>query len=294
MKLISFIRDGRESFGCVEEDRVFDFGPYLGPGATLRAYLPLGLALFRLVRDAVRPADILPLDRAMLRAPVPDARKFLSLGGNYAGHVKEAEAAGIKRPTTQVWFNKQITCINAPHGDIERPFVSDQLDYEGELGVIIARDCRHVRADDAWDFVAGYVVCNDVSVRDWQMRAPTHMIGKSFDTHGPFGPWIVTRDEIPDPHRLDLRVLVNGDLRQQANTAEMIHRIPALIEELTTAFTLQAGDVLSTGTPAGVGGLMKPPCYLKPGDVVRVEIDGIGHIENRVVDEKAALRGSVR
>lgn len=133
--------------------------------------------------------------------------------------------------------------------------------------------------------VAGYVVINDMSVRDWQLRAPTHTLGKSFDTHGPFGPWLVTRDEIPDPHALRLRTWVNGELRQDGNTAGMIHRIEAMLVELSTAFTLEPGDVLSTGSPAGVGGLMDPPRYLVPGDVVRVEIEGIGHIENRVVQE---------
>ena len=133
--------------------------------------------------------------------------------------------------------------------------------------------------------VAGFVVVNDMSVRDWQMRAPTHTIGKSFDTHGPFGPWIVTRDEIPDPHRLRLRAWVNGELRQDGNTAEMIHRIEDMLVELTTAFTLEPGDVLTTGSPAGVGGLMDPPTYLRIGDVVRVEIEGIGFIENTVIAE---------
>jgi 2-keto-4-pentenoate hydratase/2-oxohepta-3-ene-1,7-dioic acid hydratase in catechol pathway len=285
MRLVSFRRDGTVSFGCLEDGIVRDFGPYVAPGTVLRDCLPVGLPLLGALRDAVRDHDMIPLHADMLLAPIPAPRKFLALGGNYASHVSEAEKAGYRRPPAQVWFNKQVSCVNAPYGTIARPFVSDQLDYEGELGVVIARNCRHVRAEDAWSVVAGYVVCNDVSVRDWQLRSPTHMIGKSFDTHGPFGPWIVTPDEIPDPHALTLRTLVNGEVRQQASTGEMIHRIPSLIAELTTAFTLEAGDILSTGTPAGVGGLCDPPRYLVPDDVVRVEIDGIGFIENRVVEE---------
>jgi len=287
MKLVSFVRDGRPTFGCAEGDELLDFGPQLGPSTSLRDILPGGLPLWSVLASGVAAPDRVAFDREALLAPVPNARKFLSLGGNYAAHLAETERVGMQRSKGQVWFNKQVTAINAPYGVLDRPFVSEQLDYEGELGVIIGRDCRHMRAADAWDYVAGYVVINDVSVRDWQMRAPTHMLGKSFDTHAPFGPWIVTADEIPDPHRLDLTVTVNGDVRQKANTSDMIHFIPAMIEELTTAFTLQAGDVLSTGTPGGVGGLMQPPQWLRDGDVVSVEIEAIGRIENRVVDEPA-------
>ncbi len=292
MKLASFLRDGAASFGCVEGDEVLDFGPALAPGTTLRDCLPAGLPHWRALAAAVAAKDRVALADVKLLAPIPNARKVLGLGGNYAAHAAEAERAGIFRPRTQVWFNKQVTAINGPYDPIERPIVSTQLDYEGELGVVIARDCRHVTPGEAWSFVAGYVVCNDVSVRDWQDRAPTHMLGKSFDTHAPFGPWIVTTDEIPDPHVLDLRVLVNGEVRQHSNTSDMIHHVPALIEELTTAFTLQAGDVLATGTPSGVGGLMKPQRFLRDGDVVRVEIERIGHIENRVVDEPPARRAA--
>lgn len=139
--------------------------------------------------------------------------------------------------------------------------------------------------------VAGFVVVNDMSVRDWQLRAPTHTLGKSFDTHGPFGPWIVTPDELPDPHVLRLRTWVNGELRQDASTSEMIHRVEDMLVELGSCFTLEPGDVLCTGSPAGVGGLMDPPAYLRIGDLVRVEIEGIGAIENRVIAEPARSGG---
>ena len=285
MRLISFLRDGRTAFGCIEGDHALDFRAAGAPFASLRDCLPGGLDLWRSLAAAVTDEDRVPLDQVELIAPVPDARNYLALGGNYRAHAEEAERAGIVRAPVQTWFNKQITCINGPYADIERPWVSEQMDYEGELGVVIGRDCRHVAAAEAWAVVAGYVVCNDVSVRDWQLRSPTHTLGKSFDTHGPFGPWIVTRDEIPDVHTLDLRVTVNGEERQRGNTGDMIYRVPEMIEELTTCFTLRAGDILSTGTPSGVGGLMSPPQYLQAGDVVRVEIEKIGHIENRVIDE---------
>jgi 2-keto-4-pentenoate hydratase/2-oxohepta-3-ene-1,7-dioic acid hydratase in catechol pathway len=220
-----------------------------------------------------------------LCAPITNPQKFLALGGNYSSHLAEAAKVGVVRGTGQVWFNKQVSCITGPHSAVLKPWISEQFDYEGELGVVIGTRCRHVRPEDADSVIAGYVVCNDMSVRDWQLRSPTHTLGKSFDTHGPFGPWLVTRDEIEDPHSLRLRTWVNGELRQDANTSEMIHRIGSMIFELSTAFTLEPGDVLSTGSPSGVGGLMDPPRYLQPGDVVRVEIEGIGAIENTVMSE---------
>jgi 2-keto-4-pentenoate hydratase/2-oxohepta-3-ene-1,7-dioic acid hydratase in catechol pathway len=167
------------------------------------------------------------------------------------------------------------------------------LDYEGELVVVIGRRARHVPRERALEYVAGYMVGNDVSVRDWQLRSPTTTIGKSFDTHGPIGPWITTTDEIPDPDKLQLRTLVNGEPRQATSTGEMVFSIPEQIEHLSTAFTLEPGDLLFTGTPEGVGLLMKPPRYLTVGDRVRVEIDGLGAIENEIVAEPTQPEGSV-
>jgi 2-keto-4-pentenoate hydratase/2-oxohepta-3-ene-1,7-dioic acid hydratase in catechol pathway len=191
----------------------------------------------------------------------------------------------MSRPAHQTWFNKQVTCVNGPYDDIHLPRVSATLDYEGELAMVIGRRGRHIKASAAKEFIAGFTICNDVSVREWQLRASTHTLGKSFDTHGPLGPWIVTLDELRDPHDLSLRTLVNGELRQNANTSELLWRFGDMLEELSTSFTLEPGDILSTGSPAGVGGAQQPPVYLKAGDVVRVEIEGIGHIENRVVPE---------
>ena len=168
---------------------------------------------------------------------------------------------------------------------MQLPRASDQLDYEAELAVVIGRSCRHVNVADAPKVVAGYMVANDVSVRDWQMRSPTMTLGKSFNTHGPIGPWIVTADEVPDPHALRMQMKVNGELRQEASTGEMIHNIWEQIAYLSTVMTLEPGDILATGTPSGVGVAMKPPSYRRIGDVMRVEIDGIGHIENIVVAE---------
>jgi 2-keto-4-pentenoate hydratase/2-oxohepta-3-ene-1,7-dioic acid hydratase in catechol pathway len=159
------------------------------------------------------------------------------------------------------------------------------VDYEGELAFVIGQRCRHVPADKAADVIAGYTVINDVSVRDWQMATPTMTMGKSFDTHGPMGPWMVTSDEIGDPHRLRLQTWVNDDLRQDAKTDDLIFDCYQQVEHLSTAFTLEPGDVVATGTPAGVGMAMKPPGWLVPGDVVRIEIEGIGTLENPVIAE---------
>jgi 2-keto-4-pentenoate hydratase/2-oxohepta-3-ene-1,7-dioic acid hydratase in catechol pathway len=165
------------------------------------------------------------------------------------------------------------------------PMASDKLDYEAELGVVIGKRCRHVSEADAPSVVAGYTICNDVSVRDWQMRSPTMTLGKSFNTHGPFGPWIVTADEIPDPHDLQMRMKLNDEVRQETSTGGMVYNIWQQIAYLSTVMTLEPGDVIATGTPSGVGVAMKPPSFVKVGDVMRVEIDGIGHIENRVIAE---------
>lgn len=201
--------------------------------------------------------------------------------------VAERVARGGKAPESQVWFNKQVSCITGPYDPIEKPQVSERLDYEGELGVVIGKRCRHVKAENALDVVAGYVVMNDVTARDWQRKSPTWTLGKSFDTHGPIGPWIATKRDIPDPQALALKLWVNGQLRQQLSTAKMVYPIAEQIAYLSTVMTLEPGDLIATGTGSGAGWGMEPPVFLVPGDVVRVEIEGIGHIENRVIDEPA-------
>ncbi len=248
--------------------------------AELLAWGEEGLALAR--KAARVGASRIPLAEVRLEAPVSRPSKFLAIGLNYEDHLAET---GRERPQTQIWFNKQVSCIVGPYDCVELPRVSSCLDYEGELGFVIGRRCRHVPAELAPRVIAGYLIVNDFSVRDWQARSPTMTMGKSFDTHGPIGPWLVTADEIGDPHRLGLRTYVNGELRQRANTAMMIFDCFEMVAHLTAAFTLEPGDIISTGTPAGVGGFSDPPRYLRAGDVVRVEIDGIGHIENRIVEE---------
>ena len=191
----------------------------------------------------------------------------------------------MERPWVPVFFNKQSTCVTGPYDPVHLPRASSLLDYEGELGFVIGRRCRYVPRERAAEVIAGYLAVDDVSVRDWQFRAPTMMLGKSFDTHGPLGPWIVTPDEVGDPHALDLRTWVNGELRQRSNTRELIFDCFDQVATLSAAFTLEPGDVVSTGTPAGVGAAAGK--FLVPGDVVRIEIEKIGVIENRVIEEPA-------
>jgi 2-keto-4-pentenoate hydratase/2-oxohepta-3-ene-1,7-dioic acid hydratase in catechol pathway len=220
-------------------------------------------------------------DQISIEAPIADPQKFLAIGMNYEAHAREAEAAGISRPSSQLWFNKQVSCINRPFGEIIMPSDSSELDYEAELGVVIGKRCRHVKREEALSVIAGYLIVNDVSVRDWQRRSPTFTLGKSFDTHGPIGPWLTTADEISDPHALSIKLTLNGVEMQSASTSDMIYDIFSQIEYLTTVMTLEPGDILATGTPAGVG--LSRGRFMVPGDVVRVEISGLGAIENRVV-----------
>ena len=172
-----------------------------------------------------------------------------------------------------------------PGEAIHRPRVSKKLDYECELAVVIGKRCRHIPKDRAHEVIAGYTIANDVSVRDWQFRSPTWTLGKSFDTHGPLGPWIVTADEIGDPQNLDLKTWIDGDLRQSSNTSHMIFSCYEMIEYLSTVMTLEPGDVIATGTPAGVGVKMEPRGYMKPGQTVKIEIENIGILSNPVIEE---------
>ena len=287
MKLITFHCRGVHSIGKIVGNQVVDL-PASDPliPRTMLAFLQAGPSALARARAIEAAAGVTyPLSDVQLDAPVPNPSKYLAIGMNYRKHVAEALEAGIKVPDSQVWFNKQVSCVTGPFDPVHMPIASDKLDYEAELGVVIGRRCRHVSKADAPSVVAGYLICNDVSVRDWQQRSPTMMLGKSFNTHGPIGPWIVTPEDIPDPHVLNMRMLVNGEVRQEARLDEMIFNVWDQIAYLSTVMTLEPGDVLATGTPSGVGGAMKPPKFLKLGDVMRVEIENIGHIENVVVAE---------
>jgi 2-keto-4-pentenoate hydratase/2-oxohepta-3-ene-1,7-dioic acid hydratase in catechol pathway len=289
MKLCTFLRDGAPFVGVVTDDGIVDLSdsaPELP--AEMTALLAAGEAALRRAAAAASAARArIPLDSVRLAPPILRPPKFLAVGLNYADHVAEA---GLETPKLPTIFNKQSTCVAGPSDPVHMPRVSSALDYEGELGFVVGRRCRHVPREHAHEVIAGYLVVNDVSVRDWQLRIPTWTMGKSFDTHGPIGPWITTADEVGDPHALRVRTWVNGELRQDSSTKNLIFDCFAIVEHLSTAFTLEPGDVVATGTPGGVGIAMKPPKLLSIGDVVRVEIDGLGALENRVAAEPDTAR----
>lgn len=279
MKLARFEFGGRIDLGVVKDGGLIGLHEVGFGYSDMHALIAAGSEVLDDIRQRTANAQIRhAIADVHLLAPLRPG-KYLAIGMNYAKHV--AEMGHTERPKYQYWFNKQTTCINGPFDPIE-PGVTEMLDYEVELGVVIGRAAKGVKAGQALDHVFGYLVANDVSARDWQRHSPTFTMGKSFDTHGPIGPWIVTADEIPDPQALGLRCLVNGEVRQQSTTADMSFSVAEQIEYLSAAFTLEPGDLLATGTPEGVGAAMDPPQFLKAGDVVRCEIDGIGAIENRV------------
>ena len=271
--------------GVVRDDCLVDMSTVPGAPHSMAAYLSGGQAADEQVRAAAEKAsNLITLDVIEWHAPVPAPGKMLGIGLNYADHIAET---GMATPQTQMWFNKQHNCVNGPYADINLPAVSDKLDYEAELCAVIGKRCKHVPRERAHEVIAGYCCGNDVSVRDWQRAAMTMQIGKSFDTHGPFGPYLVTPDEVGDPHQLDFRSLVNGEVRQSSNTKHLIFDCYDAVAHLSQAFVLDPGDVLFMGTPAGVGAAMKPPKFLRVGDVVRIEIEKLGHLEAKIVPERA-------
>ena len=231
-----------------------------------------------------------PLTQTRLLAPIPRPRKnILCLGLNYADHAAESSAARgreISAPDHMVVFTKAVTSVTGPTEDIPcDDAVTSQLDWEVELAVVIGLPGRHIPEDRAMDHVFGYTVINDLSARDLQFRHKQYFLGKSLDHGCPMGPWIVTPDEIPDPQELDLRCWVNGQLKQQGNTRQQIFSVATTIATLSLGMTLEAGDVIATGTPAGVGFARNPPEFLRPGDLVECEVAGIGRLHNRIVRE---------
>jgi 2-keto-4-pentenoate hydratase/2-oxohepta-3-ene-1,7-dioic acid hydratase in catechol pathway len=227
-------------------------------------------------RIAAEAKDPLALADVHLHAPVRSPGKIMAIGLNYADHIAESN---MGTPEHQLWFTKAVTSINGPFDPIQIPKVSQAVDYEAELVAVIGTGGRHISKDKAASAVFGYCVGNDVTERAWQHRTPQWSVGKSFDTHAPVGPWITTADEVADPHNLGIRGLVNGELRQNSNTSNLVFNIWDQIEHLSKAMTLEAGDLIFTGTPGGVGAGFKPMKFLQPGDCSRIEIDGLGAIE---------------
>jgi 2-keto-4-pentenoate hydratase/2-oxohepta-3-ene-1,7-dioic acid hydratase in catechol pathway len=228
-------------------------------------------------------AAVLDVADVTFRPVVPNPPKFFCVGRNYYEHVEEGRQ---DTPDVPVLFTRFASSLVGNREPIVRPRVSTQLDWEGELAIVIGKPGRHVAPDRALELVAGYTIFNDGSVRDYQARGVQWTAGKNFWRTGPFGPWLVTADEVPDPHALELRTFVNGEQVQGANTSQLIFDIPALIAHVSEWLPLEPGDVIATGTPSGVGLYSDPPRYLAAGDSVAVEIKGLGRLENPVVDEE--------
>ena len=290
MKLVTFLHESIQKIGAVVDDQIIDFST---------SHLPKSMIEFiELGDDGINQANALiakneskiSINDVKLMAPIPKPNKILGVGLNYKAHKEEAAKAAAdllgkpqeKYPTI---FNKQNSSVVGPYDDMHKPDASDFFDYEGELGFVIGKQCRHVPYDKASSVIYGYTVVNDATIRDWQMRGPpmTMTMGKSWDTHCPFGPYLVTSDEVGNPHQLKLETHVNGELRQSASTDGLIHDCFTVVEYLSTAFTLEPGDLIATGTPEGVAATSRN--WLKVDDVVRVTIEKLGFIENKVVAE---------
>ena len=271
--------------GLVVGEEVIDLrsaAPHLSPNPV--DILAAGPAGIEAIERAIRAGRRFPLGQVKLKAPVGRPGKILGIGLNYRDHAKETNR---EPPTTQMWFNKQATSLHGPFDPVLMPAVSAALDYEVELVVLIGKRGRHVPRERAHEIVAGYMTGCDYSVRDWQRATPTMIMGKGFDTHAPVGPWITTPDEAGDVSNMSLKCWVNGELRQNGNTGEMIFDVASQIEHLTKAFALEPGDLIFTGTPAGVGAAFTPPKFVKAGDTVRVEVERLGAIEAVIVQETA-------
>lgn len=292
MKLITYTHNGTTRTGAIKGDGVVDLNATdTAIPDEMVALLQGGDAILDQARTALdRAQTSVALADVKLESPVLQPPKILAVGLNYMAHFLEIpeairEARGMTPPEVPVIFNKQSTAANGPYDPIYLPGESPQLDYEAELAVIIGRRCRRVSKEQAFEVIAGYTILNDVTIRDWQIRTPTMTMGKSWDSHCPMGPAIVTPDELTDPENLNVKLLVDGEERQSFNTRDMIFGIAAQIEHLSTAFTLLPGDVIATGTSAGVALFREGQPWLTEGQRVRVEVEGLGFIENTVVSD---------
>jgi 2-keto-4-pentenoate hydratase/2-oxohepta-3-ene-1,7-dioic acid hydratase in catechol pathway len=242
-------------------------------------------ALDRVERWLQRPpsSELPDMTQIRLMAPIPRPPKIICIGLNYRDHAAESKMAIPEVPTV---FAKFPTAVTGPGHPIVLPRNSAKPDYEAEFAVVIGKRGRHIPEDRWREHVFGYTMINDVSARDFQMATSQWMIGKTFDTFAPFGPAVVTADEVPDPHCLAISLTLNGELMQNSNTRNLIFQVPRLIAFLSSVFTLEPGDIIATGTPAGVGFARKPPRWLKPGDEVTVRVEGLGELTNPVVAEE--------
>ncbi len=284
MRLVTFLYNGATRLGALRGQQVIDLnGADSSLPADIIAFLEAGDVALQTARKALDAASTgLDMSQVKLRAPVPNPRKIICIGLNYSDHAAES---GQPIPQYPIVFCKWGNTVVGSGENIILPRVTEQVDYEAELGFVIGKRGRYFSIDKAMSYVAGYLPINDVSARDYQTRTSQWTMGKTFDTFAPMGPALVTADEIADPQDLDIRLTINGEVLQDSNTCNLIFGISQLIAALSEVMTLEPGDVVSTGTPPGVGMARKPQCWLKPGDVVNVEIEGLGILSNPVVAE---------
>ncbi|AMO72845.1 fumarylacetoacetate hydrolase family protein [Sphingorhabdus sp. M41] len=278
MKLCTYTVNGQTRTGIVVDDHVVDTGV---PGTMIDIISDWDALKPQLEAKAAAGGGV-PLASVKLEAPVQRPGKIFAIGLNYADHIEESK---LGTPERQIWFTKAQTSVNGPYDDIDIAKGTMTADYEAEMVAIIGKGGKHVGAADAPAAIFGYCVGNDVTERMWQHAVPQWSLGKSFDTHAPMGPWIVTADELGDPHTLGIRCFVNGEERQSSNTKHLVFNVWSQVEHLSVGMTLEPGDCLFTGTPGGIGAAMDPRRFLQPGDVVRCEIDGLGHIEATMTAE---------
>ena len=284
MKLATFTTGSASELGAVVGQKIVPLNRILPQLPTdMIGLIQSWPAVEAAVRAAADAATMtLDLDQVRLLAPIRRPGKIMAIGLNYADHIAES---GMGTPEHQVWFSKAPTSANGPFDPIDVPKVSQALDYEPEMVAVIGTGGRHISRANAASAVFGYCVGNDATERAWQHRTPQWVVGKSFDTHAPFGPWITTADEVPDPHALAIRCTVNGETRQDSNTRHLVFNVWDQLVHLSQAMTLEAGDLIFTGTPGGIGAAMKPMQFLKAGDRVRIEIETLGAIENPCAPE---------
>ena len=282
MKLVNFLFKGEKNVGALLDNGVCSF-------KSISDKYSISMLEFIEQIDELSPEvskfidsnpEVIPLSEIDFLPVIERPGKVLAVGLNYKDHAKET---GMDLPEVPMIFTKQSTSVLGHQGEIHKPKVSDAVDYEGEMAFVIGKKCRHVSKEDALDVIAGVTICNDVSVRDWQIASPTFTMGKSFDTHCPIGPYIVTMDEISDIHNLKIKTYVNDELRQDSCTDQLIFDCFDLIEHITKAFTLEPGDIIATGTSSGVGVVLGK--YLVPNDVVKIELENVGTLENKVILE---------
>ena len=287
MRLVSYMSDGVPRCGVYRDERIIDIHSADDSlPCSMAELLAMGDEGLARAAEATAKAKGASSKSVKLLSPVPAPQKVICIGLNYADHAAES---GVDAPSEPVVFNKFPSSLAADGDPIVLPAISQKVDYEAELVVVIGQGGKQIIRDDAWKHIAGYACGHDVSARDWQLEKPggQWLQGKTFDSFAPIGPYVVTRDEVADPGNLAITLRLNGEVMQDSNTNQLIFSIPHLIEHLSAVFTLVPGDLIFTGTPPGVGMARTPPIYLKDGDTVEVEIEHLGVLTNSVVAESA-------